>query len=99
MSADGFDLPAHRNHRNMYTVEEFIHHGNYRSLRTVEVYDITVATVDGILMSSAYCYGSWQHPENPGHLEHRRAALKQLVADLKAGETNRAIGWSTFRLL
>jgi hypothetical protein len=92
-------LPAAKNSRGMYVIEEVIHHGEYRSTRRVEVYDITAATVDGILMSSAYCYGSWQEPENPGHRDHRRGALKQLVSDLRHGVTNRAIGWSTFRLI
>jgi hypothetical protein len=92
-------LPAAKNSRGMYVIEEVIHHGEYRSTRRVEVYDITTATIDGILMSSAYCYGSWQEPENPGHRDHRRGALKQLVSDLRHGVTNRAIGWSTFRLI
>lgn len=93
-----FDLPSMRNHRNMFVIEEYIHHGNYRSRRTVEVYDINAVTVDAVLQSSAYCYGSWLHAEAP-HTEHRRAALHQLVEDLRHGRTNRAIGWSTFRLV
>lgn len=94
-----YNLTASRNHRGMYSVEESIHHGDYRSLRTVEVYDITTATIDGILMSSAYCYGSWQNPENPEHRTRRRTALARLVDDLRHGRTNRDIGWSTFRLV
>lgn len=93
-----FKLSNHRNHRNMYTIEELIHHGNYRSLRTVEVYDLTPATVDAVLISSAYCYGSWLNAEAP-HTAHRRAALLELVQDLRHGRVNRSIGWSTFRLI
>lgn len=99
MSAEPFDLAAHRNVRGMYTIEETIHHGNYLSTRQVEVYAITVQTVDAVLMSSAYCYGSWDNPENPDHRDHRRQALRQLVTDLRNGVTNRSVGWSTFRLL
>ncbi|UOK18415.1 hypothetical protein SEA_BRUHMOMENT_99 [Arthrobacter phage BruhMoment] len=88
-----------KNERGMYVVEELIHHGNYRSTRRVEVYDVTASTMDGVLMSSAYCYGSWQNPENPDHTKHRRDALLQLVDDLRHLRTNRSIGWSTFRIL
>ena len=87
-----------KNERGNYTIEEVIHYGEYRHSRHVEVYDITVATIDGVLMSSAYCYGSWADAE-PQFAEHRRAALVQLVDDLRSGVTNRAIGWSTFRLI
>lgn len=93
-----FDLNESRNERRMFTIEEFIHHGDYRSRRFVEVYDINPVTVDAVLQSSAYCYGSWAHAEPP-HTEVRRAHLHQLVDDLRHGRTNRAIGWSTFRLL
>jgi hypothetical protein len=86
-----------RNERGMYTVEETIHHGDYRSTRRVEVYDITPSTVDGILMSSAYCYGSWARADAP-YAEHRAAVLKALVKDLRSGIENRSVGWSTFRL-
>jgi hypothetical protein len=82
----------------MYTVEEVIHHGDYRSTRRVEVYDITPSTIDGILMSSAYCYGSWARADAP-FAEHRAAVLKALVKDLRSGIENRAVGWSTFRLI
>lgn len=93
--------PAQKSHeRGMYVVEEVIHHGNYRTVRRVEVYDLNEVTVDAVLQSSAYCYGSWAGPqENPIYTEHRNAALKRLVADLKRGRVNRSIGWSTFRVL
>lgn len=90
--------PAEKNERDMYAVEELIHHGNYISRRTVEVYALNEVTVDAIIQSSAYCYGSWKNPDvtyeslRPSHLEH-------LVQDLKEGRVNRSIGWSTFRVL
>lgn len=90
-------LASMKNDRDMFTIQEVIHHGDYRSIRRVEVYAINDTTVDAVLQSSAYCYGSWLHAE-PQYAEHRRAALKQLVDDLKHGRENRAIGWSTFRL-
>ena len=93
-----FKLTDQRNHRNMYSIEETIHHGEYRSTRTVEVYDINPVTVDAVLISSAYCYGSWLDPDGP-HSEVRRPKLFELVEDLKHGRTNRVIGWSTFRLV
>jgi len=83
----------------MFKIRETIHHGNYRSVRTVEVYAINTVTVDAVLQSSAYCYGSWQEPEQESHREYRRAALKGLVEDLKAGRVNRSIGWSTFEVI
>lgn len=92
-------VAAARNERGMYVIEEVIHHGDYRSVRRVEVYDINETTVDAVLQSSAYCYGSWKHPESISHREHRNTALSVLVEDLKWGRTNRAIGWSTFRTI
>lgn len=91
------ESPAQKNGRGMYVVEEVIHHGDYRSVRRVEVYDLNEATVDAIVQSSAYCYGSWAHADE--YREHRAAALRQLVEDLKAGRVNRHIGWSTFRTI
>jgi hypothetical protein len=72
-------LPAAKNCRGMYVIEEFIHHGEYRSTRRVEVYDINAVTVDAVIQSSAYCYGSWLHPENPDHKQPRNTKLHQLV--------------------
>lgn len=92
-------LKAQRNDRGMFTIEEFIHHGDYRSTRRVEVYAINAVTVDAVIQSSAYCYGSWLNPENPDHKQVRNTKLHQLVEDLKAGRTNRDVGWSTFRLI
>lgn len=92
-------LPAARNSRGMYVIEESIHHGDYRSTRRVEVYGINAVTVDCIIQSSAYCYGSWLHPENPDHKQARNTKLHQLVEDLRHGRTNRTVGWSTFRLI
>jgi hypothetical protein len=92
-------LPAAKNCRGMYVIEEFIHHGEYRSTRRVEVYDINAVTVDAVIQSSAYCYGSWLHPENPDHKQPRNTKLHQLVEDLRHGRTNRTVGWSTFRLI
>ena len=91
-------LPAAKNERNMYVIEESIHHGEYRSTRRVEVYDINPVTVDAIITSSAYCYGSWLDPNGP-YPETRRPKLFGLVEDLRHGITNRVIGWSTFRLI
>lgn len=91
-------FPAQKNAGGMYAVQEVIHHGDYRSSRLVEVYDLNETTVDAILQSSAYCYGSWANAEPQFH-EHRAAALKNLVEDLKQGRVNRSIGWSTFRVL
>lgn len=87
-----------RNERGMYVIEEVIHHGQYRSVRHVEVYDLNETTVDGVLISSAYCYGSWADPASR-HAETRRPALLALVEDLRAGRENLSIGWSTFRTL
>lgn len=86
-----------KNERGNYTIEEVIHHGEYRNTRRVEVYDITPVTVDAVLISSAYCYGSWLDSDQ--YAEVRRAALATLVDDLKHGRVNRAIGWSTFRTI
>lgn len=88
-----------KNERGNYVIEEVIHHGEYRNTRRVEVYAINETTVDAVLQSSAYCYGSWKHPENPSHELHRRTALARLVADLNEGRENRHIGWSTFRTI
>lgn len=89
-------LAAHKNEHGMYSIEEVIHHGDYRSVRVVQVYDINPVTVDAVIQSSAYCYGSWLNGEYP---EVRRPKLFELVEDLKHGRVNRSIGWSTFRLL
>jgi hypothetical protein len=82
----------------MYVIEEFIHHGDYRSRRYVEVYAINIATVDAVLQASAYAYGSWWDADSP-HAAARRPKLLALVEDLKHGRVNRCIGWSTFRLI
>ena len=80
----------------MFVIEEFIHHGDYRSRRRVEVYALNAVTVNAVIESSAYCYDSWlNNPEYPT----RTAKLHALVEDLKALRTNRTIGWSTFRLI
>lgn len=73
-----------KNHRDMYAVEEVIHHGDYRSARVVEVYALNETTAGAILESSAYCYG--------------RTRAAQLLADLKLSRVS-SIGWSRFRLL
>jgi hypothetical protein len=97
------DLPAAtpiKNDAGMYPVEEIIHHGDYYSRRVVEVYALNETTVDAIIQSSAYCYGSWANAEGADDLKsHRRELLKRLVQDLKEGRVNRSIGWSTFRVL
>lgn len=85
-----------KNRRGMFTIEEVAHHGDYRSVRRVEVYAINAVTVDAIIQSSVYAYGSWLHPENPEYKKVRNTQLHQLVEDLKAGRENRDIGWSTF---
>jgi hypothetical protein len=90
---------AAKNHRGMYVIEEVIHMGDYRSTRYVEVYAINAVTMDAILQSSAFSYGSWLNPDNPDHKPARNVKLHQLVEDLKHGRTNRSIGWSTFRLI
>ena len=80
-------LPV-KNERGMYVVEEVIHHGDYRSVRRVEVYALTKQTIDGILISSAYGY--------EGIAEKYR---ERMLLDLQEGHVNRTIGWSTFRVL
>jgi hypothetical protein len=91
-------LPAAKNSRDMYVIEELIHHGEYRTVRRVEMYDINPVTVDAVLISSAYCYGSWLDP-NAQHAAARRPKLFALVDDLRHGRVNRTVGWSTFRLI
>lgn len=91
-------LKACRNERGMYVIEEFIHHGDYRSTRRVEVYALNETTVDAVIQSSAYCYDSWADRTSP-HYEARIIKLRALVEDLKALRTNRLVGWSTFRIL
>lgn len=92
-------LKSCRNERGMFVIEESIHHGEYRSTRRVEVHAINAVTVDAVIQSSAYAYGSWLHPDNPEHKEARNTQLHQLVADLRTLRINRSIGWSTFRLI
>lgn len=92
-------LKSCRNERGMYVIEESIHHGEYRSVRRVEVHAINAVTVDAVIQSSAYAYGSWLHPDNPEHKEARNTQLHQLVADLRTLRINRSIGWSTFRII
>lgn len=91
-------LKACRNERGMYVIEEFIHHGDYRSTRRVEVFALNAVTVDAVIQSSAYGYGSWMD-EHSEHYGARSVKLRALVEDLKALRTNRTIGWSTFRIL
>lgn len=92
-------LKACRNERGMYVIEETIHHGDYRSVRRVEVHAVNAVTVDAVIQSSAYAYGSWLNPENPDYKEVRNAKLHELVADLRALRVNRSVGWSTFRII
>lgn len=73
-------------------IRETIHHGDYRNVRTVEVWEINPVTVDAVLQSSAYCYGSFANADG-------RQMLLDLVDDLRAGRINRAIGWSTFEVV
>lgn len=87
-----------KNERGNYTIEEVIHHGDYRHTRHVEVYDINPVTVDAVLISSAYCYGSWLDPKGP-YPDVRRPKLFELVEDLKRDRENRSVGWSTFRTI
>lgn len=72
-------------------VRETIHHGNYRNVRVMEVYALNAVTVDALVQSSAYCYGSLT--EGP-----QRARLEALVAALKAGRVAQ-IGWSDFEVI
>lgn len=73
-------------------IQEKIHHGDYINVRVVEVHAINRNTVDGILISSAYCYGSYQ-----GSVREQKR-LDDLIEDLKAGEKG-YIGWSTFEVI
>lgn len=91
------ELDAMRNQRGMFTIKEVIHHGEYYRVRYVEVHDINEVTVDAVLISSPYSYGSWRNAE-PAHHAVRRQMLDQLVRDLRTGQVNRSIGWSTFTL-
>lgn len=72
-------------------IREKIHHGNYRHERVVEVYALNAVTVDAVVQSSAYCYGSLS--EGP-----QKARLDALVADLKAGKVAQ-LGWSDFEVI
>lgn len=72
-------------------IREKIHHGNYRNERVVEVFAINAVTVDAIVQSSAYCYGSLSN-------DAERARLDALVADLKAGRVAQ-LGWSDFEVI
>lgn len=92
------NLRGMKNERGMYVIEETIHHGDYRSVRRVEVFAITPLTMNCIIMSSAYCYGDWLDPASP-HAKVRLQHLADLVEDLKALRENRSIGWSTFKLI
>jgi hypothetical protein len=74
-------------------IRETIHHGDYRNVRTVEVYAVNKVTVDAVLQSSAYCYGTFTDTDR------HREMLAELVEDLKAGRVNRSIGWSTFEVV
>lgn len=81
-----------KNGRDMYVVEEHIHHGQYNKRRRVEVYQINVITLDSIIRSSGYVYGT--QLDTPAGTER----LKQMVHDLKHGRTVE-YGWSTFRAI
>lgn len=72
-------------------VREKIHHGHYRSERVVEVYTLNAVTVDAIVQSSAYCYGTLS--EGP-----QKARLDALVATLKEGKVAQ-LGWSDFEVI
>lgn len=72
-------------------IREKIHHGHYRHERVVEVWTINSVTVDAILQSSAYCYGSLAN-------DAEQARLDALVADLKAGRVAQ-IGWSDLEVI
>jgi hypothetical protein len=72
-------------------IQEKIHHGDYINVRVVEVYAINEITVDAILQSSAYGYGSYQ-------TDRLQKRLDDLVTDLKAGEKG-YVGWSTFEVI
>lgn len=91
-------LKACRNERGMYVIEEFIHHGDYRSKRRVEVYEVNRDTVNAVIESSAYCYGSFKKNNSWADVT-RNEILDALVQDLRALRTNRTISWSTFRII
>lgn len=72
-------------------IREKIHHGNYRHERVVEVYAINNVTVDAVVQSSAYCYGTLSTGAG-------QARLEALVAALKAGKVAQ-LGWSDFEVI
>lgn len=91
------NLRGMKNERGMYVIEETIHHGDYRSIRRVEVDHLDQVTVNAVLMSSPYRYGDWLGGNTEVH--RRRAMLDALVEDLRHLRENRSIGWSTFKLI
>lgn len=78
-----------QNARGNYVVEEFLHHGDYRHRRVMEVDVLNARTVAAIMHSSPYVYNAAE--DSP--------QVARVLADLKLGRVNRSHGWSTFRVL
>lgn len=78
-----------KNARDNFVVEEFVHHGNYRHRRIVEVHELNARTVAAIMHSSPYAYTA----------DEDSPQVARVVADLKLGRVNRSHGWSTFRVI
>jgi hypothetical protein len=75
----------------MFKIQETISHGDYRSVRVMEVYAINGVTVDALVQSSAYCYGSLANDKDQNKLD-------AIVDGLKSGKRV-ALGWSDFKVI
>ena len=86
---DPLQSPPVKNARGNYVVEEFVHHGNYRHRRIVEVESLNERTVGAVVRSGPYIY----------HCADDSPQVARVLADLKLGRVNRSHGWSTFRVI
>lgn len=81
--------PPVKNARGNYAVEEFLHHGDFRHRRIIEVHELNARNVAAIMHSSPYVYNAAE--DSP--------QVARVLADLKLGRVNRSHGWSTFRVV
>lgn len=68
-------------------IRETLHHGDYRNVRTVEVYKLTSHSLAGVLMSSAYVY-----------LDMEPERLKRMISELETTGLTQ-LGWSDFEIV
>lgn len=87
--SDPPQTPPVKNARGNYVVEEFLHHGDYRHRRIIEVDELNARNVAAIMHSSPYIY----------HCDQDSPQVARVLADLKLGRVNRSHGWSTFRVI